>query len=178
MRITMTRHLVATGLDFLYQMRMSIRDPAKDEEGGPGRPWAVSVVGCPWSVASVEKVQDEMGVAFHSGFEGIPLLRVDNVGKGMDLEVILDVDGQGVDHEIRDQGARCKAQGTRDTIVMLVLSVRAFDHAVQRGSLEAFEAKQRRGVQGERRSKRSIAMLVLSLPGGKLVRNDRNGPTV
>jgi hypothetical protein len=42
---------------------------------------------------AVQEVEDAMGVSLHSGLEGVPLLRVDDVGKGMDLEIVLDVDG-------------------------------------------------------------------------------------
>ena len=44
-----------------------------------------------------EEVEETVGIVFNAGFVLVPILEADDVREGFDLEVILHVNGQGID---------------------------------------------------------------------------------
>ena len=116
---------------------MAFSNPAEDEEGGSRRP-AGSVVSCPWSLAGIEKVEDAVGVLLHSGLEGIPIFRMNDVGERVNLEVVFHVDGQGVKHR-----SSIAPLVLSSRFAGFVLSLRSFNRLASRGLFKAFSRMSR-----------------------------------
>ena len=75
--------LVSCLVNRFHQRRMRPCDPSKDEKRSP-------------DVMRVEKPQQFRGCLFNTRREFVPVLFRDQVGKRLDLEIFLDIDGKRV----------------------------------------------------------------------------------
>ena len=64
-----------------YELRITLRHPAQDEERGS-------------DVAIVQKIEDVFCISLHAAFEIAPGMAVDSAREGFNVEIILHVDGE------------------------------------------------------------------------------------
>ena len=103
--------LVPAGMDLADQFGMTLADPAENEERG-------------LHPVAIEQLENAVGVGLDAAFPAVPLVAADVFLKGRDLEIILDVDGEGVEdcrrvlwglrrlHEVRLR--RLRSRGWRE----------------------------------------------------------------
>jgi len=82
-RVAVAAELVAAALDLTHEPRVSFRHPAEHEEGRG-------------HTVAIELVEQTERRVHHPGGEGGPVLRSDETGKRLHVEVLLDVEGQRV----------------------------------------------------------------------------------
>ena len=81
--VAVAGQFMAAGHDAAHQRGVALGDPAQGEEGG-------------FRAVLVEQGQDAVDVALDAAFPALPPLARDPGREGRDLEVVLHVDGQGV----------------------------------------------------------------------------------
>jgi hypothetical protein len=84
-RIAMARQFVPRGDDAPNEGRLPARDLAQGEERSA-------------HAHARAEFEHALGAVHHSALEKWPLVTVDRVRQGLDLEVLLDVDGQCIGH--------------------------------------------------------------------------------
>ena len=84
MGVAVAGEFVAFGHDAAHDRRVTLGDPTQGEERG-----VRFVFG--------EQVEDQIGVAFDAGCVAFPRITVAYVGESLDLEIVFDVEGEGVD---------------------------------------------------------------------------------
>src|SRR6185503_6780884 len=90
--VAVARDFVAPGLDRPHESAVPLGDPAEHEERGGG-------------AGLVQHVQEPLGSADHAALEARPLLRPDHPRESLRMEILLYVEGQGVDHSSWPTGA-------------------------------------------------------------------------
>jgi hypothetical protein len=92
--VAVAGEFVAGGDDAADEGGMALGDPAEGEEGGG-------------DAGLGELFEDAVGVGFHPAGEAVPGIARDGAGEGLDLEVVLHVDGHGIDDRGHDRPPRC-----------------------------------------------------------------------